>query len=115
MFVYFTRHAIVLQEFVLAYFIIYSISHTAESPPLTRSITIPFHHNTKMPPKNLNLFLKGHFRMYSAILLIKTISYIRFAAKGTAITVISPATAIDRLLMAPSISPSSRALAVPMA
>ena len=34
---------------------------------------------------------------------------------GTLTTVISPATAIDRLLMAPSTSPSSRAFAVPIA
>ena len=41
--------------------------------------------------------------------------YIRFAAIGTAITVIKPATAMERLLIAPSISPNSSALAVPMA
>ena len=40
---------------------------------------------------------------------------IRFATSGTATTVKSPATAMDRLLMAPSISPISSALAVPTA
>ena len=42
-------------------------------------------------------------------------TYIKFAARGTTITVISPATAMERLLMAPSISPISSALAVPTA
>ena len=40
---------------------------------------------------------------------------IRFATSGTATTVKSPATAMDRLLMAPSISPISSAFAVPTA
>lgn len=39
----------------------------------------------------------------------------KFAYIEAAITVINPVTAIERLLIAPSISPSSIALAVPIA
>ena len=41
--------------------------------------------------------------------------YIRFAKNEANITVIIPATAMDRELIAPSVSPISRAFAVPIA
>ena len=53
--------------------------------------------------KECQLFIGGQTR------------YISFANADAPNTVTSPATAMARLLMAPSISPSSMALAVPMA